>query len=136
MALSMSLDAKIHRCAQYKSVTITGPASLDDFVGLMTTLGEQTRKEGDKRLLVNLMGVEGELKFTDHFQLGSQAAQLLRHLDKLASVVPADKITHTSEKVALKQGFQLRVFTSVDEAVRWLGESLQRNGVVANDEKA
>ena len=73
--------------------------------------------------------------FTDHFQLGSQAAQLLRHLDKLASVVPADKITRTSEKVAQKQGFQLRVFTSMDEAVRWLGESRQRNGTVAKDEK-
>ena len=131
----MSLDAKILRSPQFTSVTISGPASLDDFVGLMTTLGEQTRREGDKRVLVNLLGVEGELKFTDHFQLGSQAAQLLRHLDKLASVVPADKITRTSEKVALKQGFQLRVFTSADEAVRWLGESLQRNGAAAKDEK-
>lgn len=131
----MSLDAKIYRSPQFTSVTITGPASLDDFVELMTTLGEQTRRNGDKRVLVNLLGVEGELKFTDHFQLGSQAAQLLRHLDKLASVVPPDKITRTSEKVALKQGFQLRVFTSEDEAVRWLGESLQRNGAIAKDEK-
>ena len=135
MALSMSLDAKILRSPQFTSVTISGPASLDDFVGLMNTLGEQTRREGDKRVLVNLLGVEGELKFTDHFQLGSQAAQLLRHLDKLASVVPADKITHTSEKVALKQGFQLRVFTSVDEAARWLGESMQRNGAASKNEK-
>jgi hypothetical protein len=135
MALSMSLDAKILRSPQFTSVTVSGPASLDDFVELMTTLGEQTRRAGDKRVLVNLLGVEGELKFTDHFQLGSQAAQLLRHLDKLASVVPADKITRTSEKVALKQGFQLRVFTSTDEAVRWLGESLQPNGEVARDEK-
>jgi hypothetical protein len=135
MALSMSLDAKILRSPQFTSVTVSGPASLDDFVELMTTPGEQTRRAGDKRVLVNLLGVEGELKFTDHFQLGSQAAQLLRHLDKLASVVPADKITHTSEKVALKHGFQLRVFTSTDEAVRWLGESLQPNGEVARDEK-
>jgi hypothetical protein len=132
----MSLDAKIHRSPQFTSVTISGPASLDDFVGLMTTFGEQTRREGVKRVLVNLLGVEGELKFTDHFQLGSQAAQLLRHLDKLASVVPADKITHTSEKVAQKQGFQLRVFTSVDEAAGWLGESLQKTGAVSNGERA
>lgn len=135
MALSMPLDAKIHRSPQFTSVTVTGPATLDDFVALMTRLGEQTRLDGDKRILVNLMGVEGELKFTDHFQLGSQAAQLLRHLDKLASVVPADKITHTSEKVAQKQGFQLRVFTSTEEATRWLGESLARNGALAKDEK-
>lgn len=131
----MSFDVKIHRSPQFTSVTVTGPASLDDFVALMTTVGEQTRRAGDKRVLVNLLGIEGDLKFTDHFQLGSQAAQLLRHLDKLASVVPADKITRTSEKVAQKQGFALRVFASVDEAVRWLGESLQRNGAVQKDAK-
>jgi hypothetical protein len=132
----MPLAAQIIRTPQFTSVTLTGPASLDDFVGLMTNLGEQTRLQGDRRILVNLLGVEGDLKFTDHFQLGSQAAQLLRHLDKLASVVPADKITHTSEKVAQKQGFQLRVFTTEEEAVRWLCESVQPTGVVANGEEA
>lgn len=132
----MPLSAQIHRTPKFTSVTITGPASLDDLVALMATIGEQTRREGDKRVLVDLQGVEGELKFTDHFQLGSQAAQMLRHLDRMASVVPADKITHTSEKVALKQGFQLRVFTSTDEAVRWLCESLQKTGAVANGEQA
>lgn len=132
----MPLAAKIHRLPEFTSVTVTGPASLDDFVGLMTTLGAQTRREGDKRILVDLLGVEGDLKFTDHFQLGSQAAQLLRHLDKLASVVPPEKITHTSEKVALKQGFQLRVFTSVEAATRWLCESRQPAGSVANGEHA
>lgn len=132
----MPLAAKIHRSPQFTSVTITGPASLDDFVGLMTTIGEQTRRQGDSRVLVDLLGVEGDLKFTDHFQLGSQAAQLLRHLDRMASVVPADKITRTSEKVALKQGFQLRVFTSVEEATRWLCESRQQAGSVANGEHA
>ena len=46
----------------------------------------------------------------------------MRHLEKMASVVPADKITHTSEKVALQQGMQLRVFTTITQAVRWLAE--------------
>jgi hypothetical protein len=132
----MPLAAQILRTPQFTSVTLTGPASLDDFVGLMASLGEQTRRQGDRRILVDLLGVVGDLKFTDHFQLGSQAAQLLRHLDKLASVVPADKITRTSEKVAQKQGFQLRVFTTVEEAARWLCESAQPAGAVATGEEA
>jgi hypothetical protein len=41
---------------------------------------------------------------------------------RLASIVPADQITRTSEKVAVKQGLQLRVFTSMTEAIRWLLE--------------
>lgn len=132
----MPLSAQIHRTPQFTSITLTGPASLDDFVALMASLGEQTRRRGDRRILVDLLGVAGDLKFTDHFQLGSQAAQLLRHLDKLASVVPADKITHTSEKVAQKQGFQLRVFTTVEAATHWLCDSVQSTGAVASGEEA
>jgi hypothetical protein len=41
---------------------------------------------------------------------------------KTAFIVPASQITHTSEKVALKQGLQLRVFTSMTEAIRWLSD--------------
>jgi hypothetical protein len=132
----MPLAVTIHRLPQFTSVTIAGPASLDDLVGLMMQVGEQTRREGDKRVLVNLLSVEGELRFTDHFQLGSQASQLLRHLDKLASVVPPDRITRTSEKVALRQGFQLRVFTAMEDAERWLCEALQPAGAPARGERA
>jgi hypothetical protein len=49
----------------------------------------ETRAQGDNRVLVDLLGVTGALKFTDHF---------LYHLDKLASVVPEDKITCTRPK--------------------------------------
>jgi hypothetical protein len=49
-----------------------------------------------------------------------------KHLERLASVVPANQITHTSEKVALKQGLQLRVFTSMTEAIRWLAHPAQQ----------
>ena len=45
------------------------------------------------------------------------------HLEQLASIVPADQITRTSEKVALKKGLQLHVFTSMTEAIRWLSGS-------------
>jgi hypothetical protein len=71
----------------------------------------ETRAQGDNRVLVDLLGVTGALKFTDHLEMGEQVAKQLYHLDKLASVAPEDKITHTSEKVALMQGVQLRVFT-------------------------
>ena len=129
----MPLHVTVHQLPDFVSVKIAGPASLDEFVGLIATVGAQTRERGDKRVLVDLLGVEGDMKFTDHFQLGSQAAQHLRHLDKMASVVPEDKITHTSEKVALKQGFQLRVFTSMSEAVGWLRAGLDQPSTITRD---
>jgi hypothetical protein len=70
-------------------VKVTGPASLAEFVRLIENLAKETRAHGDNRVLVDLLGVTGALKFTDHF---------LYHLDKLASVVPEDKITCTRPK--------------------------------------
>jgi hypothetical protein len=55
-------------------------------------------------------------------RIGEAAAKQLKHVERLASIVPADQITRTSEKVAVKQGLQLRVFTSMTEAIRWLLE--------------
>lgn len=133
----MPFDVTVRRQPDFTSVTVTGPASLDAFVDLITGMAAETRRRGDRRVLVDLLGVLGELKFTDHFQMGTQAAQHLRHLDKLASVVPPERITHTSEKVAVKQGFQLRVFTSLEEAVQWLTAEDEASDAVAHgSEKA
>jgi hypothetical protein len=117
------MQARIRRLPTFTSVEVTGLASLQRFIELIEHLSQQTRERGDKRVLVDLLGVEGELKFTEHFQLGEEVARRMKHLERLASVVPREKATHTSEKVAVMQGFQLRVFTSVGEAIRWLEEA-------------
>lgn len=96
---------------------------MPQFIELIESLARETREHGDKRVLVDLLGVQGQLKFTEHFQLGDAIARQMRHLEKFASIVPRDKATHTSEKVAVMQGFQLRVFTSVGDAIRWLEEA-------------
>ncbi len=126
------LEVTVHRLQEFTSVKVTGHATLAAFAQLILEVGGQTRDRGDKRVLVDLLGVEGQLKFTEHFRMGEQAAAHLQHLDKIASVVPADKITHTSEKAALQQGLQLRVFTSMNDAIRWLSEGPPP--IIATDE--
>jgi len=116
----MPLQFTVRRLDGFTSIKVSGPASLPDFLRLIADIGGQTRASGDKRVLVDLLAVAGELKFTDHFQMGQEVGQRLRHLERLASVVPQDKITRTSEKVALTQGVQLRVFTSMNDAIQWV----------------
>lgn len=120
----MSLQIKIRRLPEFTSVKIAGRAVLADFVRFIAEFSEESRRQGDRRVLVDLLDVENDFKFTDHFQIGEAAAKHLRHLERLASIVPASQLTRTSEKVALKQGLQLRVFTSMTEAIRWLSEPL------------
>ena len=119
----MPLTAKIHRLPEFTSLKVTGDATLGDFVQLIDRMADESRKRGDKRILVDLLDVGGDLKFTEHFQMGERAALRLQHLEKVASVVPVGKLTRTSEKVALTQGLQLRVFSSMTEAIRWLSQA-------------
>lgn len=117
-----SLEASIHRLAEFTSVKLSGPATIEDFVQLIRQAGEESRRLGDRRMLVDQLDIPVTLKFTDHFRIGEEVARHLQHLEKLATVVPPDKITRTSEKVAVRQGLQMRVFTTVTEAIRWLQE--------------
>ena len=124
----MPLQTTLRRLPEFTSVKITGPASLPEFIEFIAELAAETRAHGDKRLLVDLLGVENRFRFTDHFQIGEEAALRLKHLERVASVVPEDQITHTSEKVAVKKGLQLRVFTSMTEATHWLTEQPAAGG--------
>ena len=120
--LHTALRVRVQRLPEFTSAKVSGPATLADFVAFIAEFGAETHRHGDKRVLVDLLEVQNEFKFTDHFQIGEAAARELKHLERLASVVPAGQITHTSEKVAVKQGLRLRVFTSMSEAIRWLSD--------------
>ncbi|HEY0885398.1 MAG TPA: STAS/SEC14 domain-containing protein [Ramlibacter sp.] len=117
-----SLEASIRRLPEFTSVKLSGPATIEDFVHLIRQAGEESRLLGDRRMLVDQLDIPVTLKFTDQFRIGEEVARHLQHLEKLATVVPPDKITRTSEKVAVRHGLQLRVFTTVTEAIRWLQE--------------
>ena len=41
-------------------------------------------------------------------------------LEKVASLVPPEKLTRISESAARAQGMELRVFTTLPDAVDWL----------------
>lgn len=121
-----SLEVSVHRLPEFVSVKLSGPATIEDFVRLIGEMGAESRRLGDRRMLVDQLDIPVTLKFTDHFRIGEEVARHLAHLEKLATVVPPDKITRTSEKVALRQGMQLRVFTGINDAIRWLQEPRPR----------
>ena len=116
----MPLQINVQRLPEFTSVKISGPATLADFLAFIADFGGETYRHGDMRVLVDLREVQNQFKFTDHFQIGEAAAKELKHLERLASVVQENQITRTSEKVAIRQGLDLRVFTSMNEAMRWL----------------
>jgi hypothetical protein len=113
-------QATVHHGADYLMVEASGFATLADLCGYMDLVGTIAGKRNYRRAVLNLLEVEIELGFTEHLQLGAHAAQSLRNLRQVASVVPERYRTGTSEKAAQKSGLQLRAFTSLQEGVVWV----------------
>ena len=60
----------------------------------------------DRRLLVNLLDVVGTFGPQEQLSIGKLAALYLGHLEKMASLVPEDKLTRISENAARQQGIR------------------------------
>lgn len=117
----MSIQVTMHPGA-YLRVVGTGTASLPDLIALLDRIAEATRSQGQRRVLLDLLEVEPQLSFTDHLTAGAHAAQALSHVERVASVVPIRFRTGSSEKAAQKSGLDLRTFTEMAEAMRWIDE--------------
>lgn len=104
----------------YLRVQINGSPSLDEFLGLLRQIGQDSAAGSKKLVLLDLQAVGRVYSFTEQFALGVEVARSMSHLQKLASVVPPDRITKVSEKAAIHSGANVRVFTSEAEAMQWL----------------
>ncbi|MDB5874207.1 MAG: hypothetical protein JWQ07_3649 [Ramlibacter sp.] len=97
-----------------------GPASMADLCSFMDLVAAVAARTNQTRVLMNLTNVEIDLSFTEHLSLGSHAAEKLRGMERVASVVSELNRKGTSEKAAQKMGLRLRTFTSLDEGMQWL----------------
>ncbi|MRD49724.1 STAS/SEC14 domain-containing protein [Caenimonas koreensis] len=118
----MGFQVDINRFVDYMEVVVSGPSDIKSFVDLVHDIEEDSLSWADRKVLVDLRHVAGQLDATEQVFLGELVAQQLPHLEKVASVVPAEQITRNSEAAARTHGMQLRVFVSHDEAVSWLRE--------------
>jgi hypothetical protein len=104
----------------FSVVEITALAFLEDAEPALREMAERTRVYGDRRLLINLMDVVGTFGPEQQRDIGLLAHRYLGHLQKVASLVPPEKVTHVSEAAARSHGLELRVFTTLADAVDWL----------------
>ncbi|MDB5941863.1 MAG: hypothetical protein JWQ13_1429 [Ramlibacter sp.] len=116
----MAFTTRITRHPGYVQVQVAGPTSIRDFVELVSTVGQETVFWSDRKVLVDLRQVEGELTPTEQIFLGELVAQDLSHIQRMASVVPPRQLTRNSEKAAQQLGSQLRVFDNEAEAIAWI----------------
>lgn len=116
----MGIDFRVEQHTGYTAVRIEGDPSLDEFLSFIEVLAGQSRGWPTQCALCDLQKVRTLKSFTEHYAIGEAVARHLRHLRQVASVVPPDRITHTSEKTARDAGANLMVFTSEEDAIAWL----------------
>lgn len=116
----MAFSTRVTRLPGYVRVSVAGPTSIKDFVEMVSTVGQETVFWSDRKVLVDLRQVEGTLSTTEQIFLGELVAQNLSHIERMASVVPADQITRNSENAAQQMGTQLRVFDNEADAIAWI----------------
>lgn len=108
------------RHAQYAAVRVSGTPLLDHALSALDVIAAEA--VAGSRLLIDLRGVTTLHSFTDQFALGHAAAATLRHLERVASLVPEGRATRNSERPARRQGLDLQVFESEARALAWLLE--------------
>ncbi len=116
----MAFTTRIIRFPDFVQVHVAGPTSIKDFVDLISTVGQETVYWSDRKVLVDLREVEGVLSTTEQIFLGELVAQNLTHIERMASIVPAEQVTHNSERAAQQLGTRLRVFDNEADAVAWI----------------
>lgn len=120
----MAFTTRVTRHPGYVQLQVAGPNSIRDFIELVSTVGQETVYWSDRKVLVDLRQVEGALSTDEQIFLGEMVAQDLSHIERMASVVPAEQITHNSENAAQQMGTQLRVFDNEADAIAWLTADL------------
>ncbi len=118
----MALSYTIEQRQKYGVVRVEGEPTLGEFLAFIQEIGTASGGWLHKRMLVDLRGIRSLTTFTEHYAIGEESARQFARLQRVASVVPADRITRASEKTAQRSGLNLVVFTDEGAAIAWLQE--------------
>jgi hypothetical protein len=118
----MNFDVAIDRTQRYVRVTLSGAPSIGQLLSLVHLLGVESASWEQDAVLVDLRGLTTPLSAQEQFRFGADAAASLRHITRIASVLPADCITPVSERDATGEDGKVHWFDSEQDAIAWLCE--------------
>lgn len=104
----------------FAAVEITALAFVENVEPTLREIARHTREHGDRRLLININDVVGTFTEEEHREIGLLTHRYLSHMERVATLAPAEKITGVSAGVARAQGLELRAFARLADAVEWL----------------
>ncbi|HSI54700.1 MAG TPA: STAS/SEC14 domain-containing protein [Ramlibacter sp.] len=112
--------AHLTRHPTYLGVELSGRADVQEMLELVKRLGAATREHRDNCIMFDMLALQGDVSMGGQMLVGEHIVHWLPHLARVASVVPAAKITRASENVAQSHGVQMKVFDTREQATAWL----------------
>jgi hypothetical protein len=116
----MNFDVAIDQGLHFVRITVSGRPAFEDLLSMIHLLGVESEAWNEDRVLMDLRAVQPVFTLQDHYRIGEEVAASLSHMDRIASLVPPERVTRMSEKAARRSGTNARVFDEEREAVAWL----------------
>jgi hypothetical protein len=104
---------------EFMAVQLTGLVSLEAWEKVLRELEQALKGAPSDRLVANLSGLVGWLGIPERTAVGALMASHLVQMKKIALVIEQQKITGVVEAEAQRNGLDLRLFSSYEDAVSW-----------------
>lgn len=101
-------------------VEVSGKYSLRSMLSTVYEVAEHCRKEGLKKVLVDLRNLDGNPNIFDRYLLGLEIARKWGPRIKAAILTRAEMANRMAENTAVNRGARIRVNASMDDALQWL----------------
>jgi hypothetical protein len=118
----MTFDVAIDQKDSFIRVTLSGEPSIGQVLSMIHLLGVESETWEKHKVLVDLRAVTTPFTREEQFRFGEEAAASLSHMDRIASIVPGERITRISERAARRNGVNVCVFDDEKAGIAWLRE--------------
>ena len=99
---------------------LTGPSELAELKRLLAKIGQDSGALALRKLLLDLLDVEGDLSMGERYELGVATAEALAGFGKIAVVQLGRVHRGFAALVANNRGARINIFTEVAPALAWL----------------
>jgi len=100
-------------------VQLSGLVSLDAWEKALRELEDAIKGAPEERLVIDLRGLVGWLGLPERRAVGALMAAHLAQMRRVALLIEAQKITGVVEEEAQRNGLDLRLFSTEEDAVSW-----------------
>jgi len=104
----------------YLLVEVAGTYTFKGLIATIHQVAEHCRQEKLSKVLIDLRNVSGNPNNFERYQFGLEIVQAWGREIRAAVVAPAGVSTRMTENTAVNRGAQMKVTTSLDEALGWL----------------